>query len=293
VFVLDERRGLAMEYANGSSGPPVRAVPAQALSHLGVAVDSTGNLYVIDPVADIDVYRPGANKPLRTVHTPCSPASLVIGSSDELIVAATCRNNYGKIYAFSTGAAKLLRSVRETAGFADGAAVDPATGNIAIGNYAGNVLMFTSNLEKLYTIPFPKESRPVYLAFDNEGNLFVGDSYNVEKFPPDSSTPTRTWNGGTEALAVDSLGNAYFTANKNTTVQLYAPGAANPTLTIATGIYDPDAIAINSLGDVFVAEGFRGYNIYGSVTVYAPGTTSPSQIIKSGIKIPTQVVIAP
>ena len=57
----------------------------------------------------------------------------------------------------------------------------------------------------------------------------------------------------------------------NDTVSEFAPGSTTPTATL-TGLNDPDALAFDSSGNLYVANWRR----HGTVSEFAPGSTTPT-----------------
>ena len=73
-------------------------------------------------------------------------------------------------------------------------------------------------------------------------------------------------------------------------VTVYNTGGSSPILTITNGVNYPNAIAVNSSGTIFVANG-NGEGGYGSVTVYPAGQNTPSRTITNGVSDPTSLAI--
>lgn len=148
-------------------------------------------------------------------------------------------------------------------------------------------------------------SRNVYVANDVLGGSVTvyaaGAHGNVA--PIQTISGPNTGLGGPTGIALDASRNIYvtaFTGGGNPAVLVFAAGASGnvaPIQTISgsnTGLNDSFAIALDSIGDTYVANYYGGFN-YGSVTVYAAGANgnvAPIQAIfgsRTHISFPTGI----
>ncbi len=135
-------------------------------------------------------------------------------------------------------------------------------------------------------------SAPSGVAVDGVGNLYIGDSGNVYEIPYingalAASQQTKIASGlgtGNLNLAVDGQGDVFVAdqANKQV-VEIANPQTALflqnlPTKTLGSGFTGPSAIATDSSGNVWVADGSNLYEIsmpYGGMTKVVGGLQSP------------------
>ena len=134
------------------------------------------------------------------------------------------------------------------------------------------------------------------LAFDAEGNLYVGCYASVRVYAARSKTRIRfiRQSGQTEALAFDSKGNLYVAglegSGPRALVAVFPPRGKKPARTITKGIQYPSALLVDKSNDLFVANcGFICYSSSGnrgSITEYAYGSATPLRTITDGISSP-------
>jgi hypothetical protein len=261
---------LTLTPATSGNVAPLRALAIPQFNagagNAGIAVDGSGNLYVADlnnpPTADsaIYVYPPkasGNQAPTRTIEG--SNTSLVratgiaLDSSGNLYVGnAGTQPSEAGVTVYAPGASGNVAPIRKIAGSntnitsARGVALD-AAGNLAVGNYNGNVCA------------------PNYtLVFAPGANGNVAPARQILPGCP-----------ATYGMQFDANGNLYEAINNSDQIQIYASsanGSVAPTNTISgnnTQISLPSGIAFDGSGYLYVANQGNG----SSVTVYAPGAT--------------------
>ena len=108
-------------------------------------------------------------------------------------------------------------------------------------------------------------SYPTGLAFDSAGDLFVADSSVIYKFKPTGARTTFAFaaTSGLVGLAFGRAGNLFVGswgpgANDSAKIYKFTPGGVRTTF--ASGFFDPFALAFDSAGNLFVAEG--GGSVY-------------------------------
>jgi sugar lactone lactonase YvrE len=255
-------------------------------SPTGVAVDSNGNIYVANesggPVVRhekndrgrITVYAAGSDgnvAPIATISGAATglsyPIGIALDSSWNIYVANALTAN--------TGSNPIGPSIT----------VYPAGSN---GNAAPSAVIAGANTGLNYSQG---------IALDSAGNLYTEGyvsevGYSINTYPAGSNGnvfPTATIVGadtglyGPNGIALDSAGNIYVSNNYDETTQrgsvtVYPAGSSGdavPTVTITSsynGIDFPSGIAVDSKGNIYVANEFGGARQDGSVTIYSAGS---------------------
>lgn len=227
----------------GYSGDNGKATLAQLASPTGLAVDSSGNVYIADT----------ANHCVRKVAT----------SGIITTFAGTCQNpGYGGDGSGAAGALMYLPAglALDSAGnlyIADSGnnvirKVTLSSGNIS--TYAGSYALGRQYVGDGKTATVAGMSDPVAIAIDSSGNMYIADSNNnvVRKvstnltmstvagnstagFKGDGGTPNFAELSHPKGIAVDAIGNVYIADTLNSRIRVVPPNGASINTVIGTG----------------------------------------------------------
>jgi sugar lactone lactonase YvrE len=272
LYVANFGSSTVSVYAPGKTRPT--ATIAKGIDNpVALVVDTAGNLYVANDGTSlhqifgwVSVYRQGSTTPVLRITTGMtSPVALALDSSENLYVAncEICRNSQVTVY--EAGSGKLLRFIRKHVIWPAALAFDRA-GELYVANFLandriGNVVAYDNFAWRRTTrkgIDAPKA-----LAFDRAGDLYVANhGFNNYSYPlPPGS------------------------------VTMYPPGTSVPARTIAQGVHQPDALAFDDAGNVYVAN-YGDESFAGSVTIY--GTAQqPISTIRTGVSHPSALAFGP
>jgi len=276
-------------YPPGSNG---NAAPGTTISGsdtslglpFGVAVDSSGNMYVTDYYNGLLIYSAGGNGDVFPTIIDGSntgiavPVGVALDSSGNIYVANDAANSITVYPSGSSGNISPSETISGSSTLLDapvGIALDSA-GNIYVVNNSGpSVTVYPAgsngNVAPSATI-FGSNTGfniPVGIALDSSGNIYVANngSNSITVYSAGSNgnvTPATTFSGANTGLnapygiAVDSSGKLYVVNNGDSTVTVYPAGSNGNTSPIATiggsstGLTYPIGIAVDSGGSIYV-----------------------------------------
>jgi sugar lactone lactonase YvrE len=277
-------------------------VSASSLSSpVGVAVDSAGNVYIVDyGNSRVLVYAPGSTTAFRvygqsvvfSAASLTNPQGIAVDGASNVYIADT---NENRVLVYAPGSTTAFRVFGQQGNFADG-----SSGVSAISlNSPGGV------------------------AVDRASNVYIADTLNnrVLLYAPGSTTAFRVYgqlgnfssrtfpnNGGLSAnsltnpqgIAVDRGSNVYVADAISNRVLVYAPGSTtafrvygqlgsftsriannggisadslSPFATFNSGFSTPTGLAVDSASNVYISDSSNN-----RVLVYAPGSTTAFRV---------------
>lgn len=184
VFTLGETDGRSDIIVNG-----VKPL-AQLHSPGGVAVDSTGSVYVAEPVSGrVLRFGPRATSGTEFFKSPDdgSVTDVAVDNADDVYVSDSRRSRLWKIPIHGDGTPKQVAA--EFLVHPQGLAVD-AAGNLHVADSGNNrVLKFAAELNEATEVPFDHLDNPYGVAVDGRGQVYVTDNGTgrVLMFSPDHS----------------------------------------------------------------------------------------------------------
>jgi len=328
----------------GSAGPSGSTdgsgTSASFLYPDGVAVDSSGNVYVAD----------SGNNTIRkitasgSVSTLAGTANPLGGSADGTAAAARFNNptgvavdSSGNVYVADSGNSTIRKIaggiVSTFAGAAGATGSSDGSGSAARFNSpqgiavdgAGNVYVADTNNSTVREITSAgavttlagaagqtgssdgtgggaRFNGPYAVAVDGGGNVYVADYFNatIRKIAAGGAVTTLAGAAGksgdvdgvgavarfnqTYGIAADGSGNLYVTDTYNRTVRKVSAGGSVSTLTgVMARFYYPQGIAISGSGTIYVADGDNQAISAGAyVTAPSGGGTVASQAVSAG-----------
>jgi hypothetical protein len=268
------------------TGAAVQALPA-AQSTIGasgglvspsqIAVDAAGNLYVADPgLKAVDMYPSGSGSSTAgtSVGTGLqAPTGVAVDGAGDVFIADS-----GSVYEVpesQTGAGLNAKGqITLNTGLTLGSQVQLAAdglGDLFISDISKQKVYELENFStgsntslpgvlssQTLTLSGAAFSTPSAIAVDPYNNLFVVDGTSVyEVTPANTQTAVLTGVSGITTLAVDPSGSVLVTATGGAVRIPYVSGALSPAneTTVATGVTNPTAVTLDSLGNIYVADG--------------------------------------
>jgi hypothetical protein len=232
-----------------------------------IAMDKSGNLYVgssTSPAAGyINVYAPNSTTPTRTIsNLNGEPHGLAVNAAGRLFTALQVRHGCCQIigagYVYKAGASTPMQKLEDLSGFAHDLVFDKS-GNLYVANF---------------------DVMPGWISVYGRGdyvpNRFIHDGIGF----PDGMAITPSGD-----LVVLSL-----LINHTFNVTVYPAGQSSPSLTITQRLLNPDDVAVDAAGNIYVANTGDSKSL-GSITVYRAGRKNVWRTIRTGIDYPVRVAL--
>ncbi len=240
-----------------------------------IAVDAAGNLYVADPgLKAVEMYPSGSGSSTAgtSVGTGLkAPTGVAVDGAGDVFIADS-----GSVYEVpeSDTAAGLNAKGQITLKTGLGSQVQLAAdglGDLYISDVSNQKVYELENFStglntslpgvlapQTVTLSGAAVSAPSAIAVDPYNDLFVVDGGSVYEITP-TGTQTQVLSGlsGINGVAVDPSGSVLVAATGGAVRIPYVSGALNPAneTTVATGVTNPTAVTLDSLGNIYVADG--------------------------------------
>ncbi|HEY5315212.1 MAG TPA: BACON domain-containing carbohydrate-binding protein, partial [Pirellulales bacterium] len=274
-------RGAYISIDTSSDPAVVGAAPAAAFTGLstpvGVALDGSGNVYVVNETANTVSVFTGSTTASATLTGLSLPQSLIFDTSGDLFVSNAGNNTVSEFLPGHTTPSFTLGGLSSP-----GHMIFDSSGNLYVANFSGGTVSRFAKGATTASLTYKGLDEPTGLALDSSGDLFVANfatstsTYSVSEFKPGITTSTVTLTGVTspDALAFDSSGNLYVANDLTTgTVSKFLPGATTAGATL-TGLTLPQALAFDAHGDLYVSNYLNN-----TVSKFLPGgTTAAAQL---------------
>jgi hypothetical protein len=173
-------------------------------------------------------------------------------------------------------------------------------GNLFVASQPGSVNVYAPPYNQAPTTIASGVNRPQALALDARGNLFVANgsgSNTVTLYsPPYAGRPSQIISANVDdpvSLALDSNADLFVLNAAANTVTEYAPPYTGAPTTISKGLFAPNSLALDSHGNLFVANLNSTPN---SVVEYAPpfsNQSAPVATISNGVNEQGTIGLSP
>ncbi|MGA3137124.1 MAG: hypothetical protein ABSC88_14140, partial [Terracidiphilus sp.] len=256
----------------------------------GVAVDSSGNVYVADTNDNAvkEILAAGGYTTINTLASSFNkPSGVAVDGSGNVYVADTNDNAVKEILA--AGGYTTVNTLGSGFNLPAGVAVD-GSGNVYVadaGNNAVKEILATGGYTTVNTLG-SSFSKPNGVAVDGSGNVYVADAGNSavkEILAAGGYTTINTLASGfndPSGVAVDGSGNVYVAdAGNNAVKEILAAGGYTTVNTLGSGFSLPAGVAVDRSGNVYIADTDNNRVVKVSLTGgnFGPvniGTTSPA-----------------
>lgn len=266
--------GIAHIAAERPEPPPTPAKTATADldAPTGVAVGSSGAVYVCDGAQGGRVLRVGDSRDL-TAGTIRAPVDLALGPSGTIYVTDHSPvGSSGRLWVFTLSeidnrSEVVVNGIHPLADLKDpgAVAVDSAGTVYAAETTSGRVLRFASrakNGTEFFTTP--DGGTPTDIAIDGAGSVFVSDSKNsrIWKIASQGDTSPKLVPASflvrPQGLAVDKDGKLYVADAGNHRVLKFSPDLNTAEEVPFEGLQNPYGVAVDQQGNVYVTDNSKG-----------------------------------
>ena len=231
-----------------------------------------------------------------------NPVAMAVDTSGNLYVSNAVTANAGNVTVYAAHSGRLIRVLTGYRGDSYALAFSPDGDLYVVSDYidgcceiAGSVAVYAPGQALPARRLSDVASFPGRPAFDASGDLYQP---NFDTFPgyisvyaPGARAPYRTINKGLGFPLALMFGTheQFYVLNGvfggGTDILVYRHDGDSPLMTITAGVSNSSAIALDSSGELYVANRGQG-DVPSSVSVYAPGASEPTRTIKTGIHVP-------
>jgi serine/threonine protein kinase, bacterial len=225
----------------------------------GVAVDSSGNVYLADAKNNRVLKLPAGSK--TQIELPFTglknPSGVAVDAAGTVYIT-----DYGKYPALklSAGPGALVEALPFTGLDSPIDVAVDSSGNVYIADSNSNrVLKLPAGSNTPVELPFTGLRNPSGVAVDTAANVYISDYGNnrVVKLPAGSNTlVTLPFSGLNfpEGVAVDTAGNVYVTDYWNNRVLKLPAGSNTPVELPFTGLNHPEGVAVDNAGNIYMTD---------------------------------------
>ena len=235
---------------------------------IGVAVDATGDVFVVDSQHDRLVELP-ASGPQTTYASGLSyPQNVAVDAAGDVFVTEPYDNQVIEI-----ALSKTQTPIGSGLNFPYGVAVD-SQGDVFIAD-TNNDQIFEVSANNTQTTVATVTTEVLGVAVDGSGDLFLGEFEAGQVLKLTSSGAQSTVGSGLRYplnIAVDAAGDVFIAeANEDQVVEVTPSGVQ---MTVGSGLAQPSGVAVDAAGDVFIAETATSQVL--EVTPGVPITVNPA-----------------
>jgi len=238
-------------YGEGSPSNEVYAVPGEytysvGLSPFGIAIDASGNVWVINNGSNNVTELNSSGITIGTYSVGTNPFGIAIDASGNVWVT-----NSGSKTVTELNSSGITIGTYAAGSDPAGIAID-SSGNVWVTNFHSNTVT-ELNSSGITIGTYSVGTNPLFIAIDASGNVWVANFYSKTVTELNSSGITiGTYSVGTNpfGIAIDASSNVWVTnSGSNTVTELNSSGITIGTYSVGT---NPFGIAIDASGNVWV-----------------------------------------
>src|SRR5579862_584907 len=222
----------------------------------GVAVDSSGNLYIADSVANTNYKWTASTQQLSPLTSSglSGPNQVALDGSGNIFLSDFYNDALKEWNAATQQTTTLVSGLN----LPHGVALDSA-GNVYVADVFNNAVKEWNATSKQVSTLVSGLNLPHGVVVDVLGNVYIGDTNN---------NAVKMWNSAThqvatlvssglslnEGVAVDGSGNVYISDGNHAAIKRWSASTQQVTTLLSTGLTYPDALALDGLGNIYIAD---------------------------------------
>ena len=239
---------------------PVTALVASGLNTPGgVAVDSSGNVYIADTYNNaIKEWNASTQTVTTLVSTGLSePEAVAVDSSGNVYIADTL---HGMIKEWNAGTHQVSTLVSTGLFDPEGVAVD-SSGNVYIADTFNDAIKEWNVGTQAVSTLISGLNKPYDVAVDVSGNVYFADWGNnaIKEWSPATGFTTTLVSSGLlhpTSVAVDGSGNVYFADQSHDAIKEWS-ATTHQVNTLVSGLNLPEGVAVDGVGNVYIADTYN------------------------------------
>jgi len=240
------------------TGPQTVLVSSGLSGPAGVAVDTSGNIFIADTNNNAVMTWTATNSALNALISSglVNPSSVAVDKAGNIYIADAGNN---AIKEWKTNGA-VVTLVAAGLSNPSGVAVDLA-GNVYIADTQDNAIKkWNVTNGVLTTVVATGLSSPTGVAVDVAGNVYIADTGNnvIKQWAPAGNLVTTLVASGLSSptgVAVDGSGNIYIADSRNGAVKEWTSASNVVTVLAASALSKPAGVAVDVLGNVYFSDG--------------------------------------
>ena len=266
-------------------------VPAVLDGPTGVAVDSSGNVFIADAYHNVLKEWHNATGTVTTIGSGGlalnnNAAGLAVDSSGNVYIPDS---NGIRVWVAATGTIISLVSAGLNQPY--GVTVD-GLGNVYIADSGNNAIkewhVATGTVTTLVSTGI---GDPTGIAVDGSGNVYFSDTNNnaIKEWQASSGTVTTLISAGFSTLsgvAVDVTGNVYYADSYNNVVKEWHVASGTVTTLVSAGLNAPAGLAVDASGNVYIASVKNN-----QIDAWHPSTGTVTTLVSSVLAFPNGAAV--
>jgi sugar lactone lactonase YvrE len=272
-------------------GPMITVVPSGLDGPQGVAVDSSGNVYIADTRNNAIKEWSTSTQQVTTLVSSglFYPIGLAVDASGNVYIVDDTVNNQA-VKEWSPSTQQLTTLVSSGLYYPFGLALD-GCGNLYIADSNDSAVKeWNASTQQLTTLVSSGLNYPQGVAVDGSGNVYIADTFNstIKEWSASTQQVSALVSSGLDnpyGVAVDGAGNVYIADSYNWAIKEWSPSTQQVTTLVSSGLHFPFGLAVDASGNVYIADTGDSiideipYAFVGPASVTEPGSAGSDSLL--------------